>query len=105
MIFNRALTDTQIGRNILAGMPGKDQIEHLPLARGEIRKMALGYFMFGVIAFDDMRLTESAIDTDEQCFATDRLFYEVRCAGAHGPNCDRDVAVAGEHRRQPSLPV
>jgi len=37
MIVNRSLTDTEVGSDVLCGMPGKDEVQDLMLPIGQTR--------------------------------------------------------------------
>src|ERR1019366_10225736 len=102
VILDSTLTDAKIGGDVLAGMPGEDQIHDLMLPCREAGDVARRILTPRGSLAGIPPLVKRASDTGGQFLAAPRLFAEVRGPRLHGLDRDGHVAIAGDHdgRRQ-----
>ena len=97
MVFDRALTNTQIRCDILAGMTGKNEIHNLALSRRQARDLACSRLLPSDQFVCIPRLLERAFDAVQQVMSADRLGDEIGSAPFHGLNRYLYVAIARHH--------
>ena len=97
MVLDRALTDAEIGGDVLAGMARKHQIHDHMFPRRQVRDAFRGGLMPGGTLDGILGSVEGALDAGDQFVGVDRLLDEIHGAGFHGSDGHRHVAITGDH--------
>src|SRR5262252_1763407 len=90
------LRRTELGSDLLVQHPGRDQIEHLALARREAREAAHEILALAMLRAADRIPQQRLAYGGHELAAPHRLGEEGDRAGFHRLHCCRNIALSGD---------